>query len=583
MTTVWSALNVNNSPMPRRRQNRNCTVLLSSVFGPFAQDDDFGSRTLNPMELYHNQVTRTQGAFSLRMFHRSWGLMMIQSNITVPCAVLDFPSLERFTEEVSTGRYNVIGITSIVSNWMKVRKMCAVVRANAPRATIVVGGHVANIPDLAERIDADHIVRGEGVRWFREFLGENVERPLWHPLIKSGLGARCMGMTVRDRPGDVAATVIPSVGCPLGCNFCSTSAMFGGKGRFVDFYSSGDELFEIMRQLAHAMRVRSFFIMDENFLLHRKRAMRLLELMEEHDMSWSLYVFSSANVLSSYRREDLVRLGISWVWMGLEGEASQYAKLRGIDTRALVKDLQSHGIRVLGSSIIGLEEHTLDNIDQAIDFAVSHDTDFHQFMLYTPIPGTPLHATLAEQGRIKSDQEIHPGDVHGQALFNYRHPHLPDGSEADLVLRAFTRDFEVNGPSVARIARTTLQGWNRYRDHADLRVRDRYLWEGRELATTYAAAAAAARLQLHDNVAVRQRLDTLLGDLHAAFGWKSRLASSLGGRFVWRALRREEARLARGWTMEPPTYFEVNDALANQMASLGERRETVSQCVGTAP
>ena len=36
-------------------------VLLSSVFGPYAQDDEYGSRTLNPMELYHNQVTRTQG------------------------------------------------------------------------------------------------------------------------------------------------------------------------------------------------------------------------------------------------------------------------------------------------------------------------------------------------------------------------------------------------------------------------------------------------------------------------------------------------------------------------------------------
>lgn len=98
-----------------------------------------------------------------------------------------------------------------------------------------------------------------------------------------------------------------------------------------------------------------------------------------------------------------------------------------------------------------------------------------------------------------------------------------------------------------------------------------------------AAAPAAAQLQLRDNVVVKHRSDTLLGDLHAAFGWKSRLASSIGGRFVLHALRREESRLALGWTMEPPTYFEVNDALANQRASLGERCLTVSQCVGAAP
>jgi hypothetical protein len=33
----------------------------------------------------------------------------------------------------------------------------------------------------------------------------------------------------------------------MGCSFCSTSAMFGGKGRFVDFYRTGDELFAVMR------------------------------------------------------------------------------------------------------------------------------------------------------------------------------------------------------------------------------------------------------------------------------------------------------------------------------------------------
>ena len=71
-------------------------VLLASVFGPYAQDDEFGSRLLNPMELYHNQVTREQGPFSLRMFHRSWGLMLIQVNIQAPCALLDFPTLDRF-------------------------------------------------------------------------------------------------------------------------------------------------------------------------------------------------------------------------------------------------------------------------------------------------------------------------------------------------------------------------------------------------------------------------------------------------------------------------------------------------------
>src|SRR5919109_5147015 len=98
-------------------------VLLTSVFGPYAQDDEFGSRSINPMELYHNQVTRAQGSFSLRMFHRSWGIMMIQENISAPCTVLDFPTIEEFARELTTKRYDIVGISSIIVNLGKVKEM----------------------------------------------------------------------------------------------------------------------------------------------------------------------------------------------------------------------------------------------------------------------------------------------------------------------------------------------------------------------------------------------------------------------------------------------------------------------------
>lgn len=545
--------------LARARDSRT-KVLLTSVFGPYAQDDQYGSRRMNPMELYHNQVTREQGPFSLRMFHRSWGLMFIQANIETPCTLLDFPTRDRFIKEIRDNDYDVVGISSIISNVLKVREMCRLVRRHLPHATIVVGGHIANVPDLDSRIDADHIVRGEGVRWFRDFLGEDRDRPYRHPVITSGIGTRNMGVTVKDRPEDIAATVIPSVGCPLGCNFCSTSAMFGGKGKFVSFYETGDELFDIMCRLEEVMGTQSFFMMDENFLLHRKRALRLLELIEENDKAWSLDVFSSANVLRSYTIDQLVRLGVSWVWMGLEGENSQYTKLHGVDARSLVRRLQAHGIRVLGSSIIGLENHTPENIDQVIEHAVGYNTDFHQFMLYTPIAGTPLHDELREKGLMKAPGEYLDGDIHGQSIFNYRHPHIKDGQEAEFIERAFQRDFAVNGPSVARVFRTTLAGWKRYKDHPDPRVRRRFAQEARGLATTYSAAVAAAKMYYRKNPAMRAKMAALLNDLHHEFGVKSRLMSLLGGPYVLRQIRREEKRLAAGWAHEPPTFYETNFA-----------------------
>ena len=535
-------------------------VLLTSVFGPYAQDDEYGSRALNPMELYHNQVTRVQGPFSLRMFHRSWGIMLIQANIQAPSVVLDFPSLDRFIEEISTNRYDVIGITSIIPNLLKVRKMCELIRQHLPEAKIVIGGHIANVPDLSDRIDADHIVKGEGVSWMRRYLGEDESQPIRHPRIVSGIGTRSLGVSMRDNPGDVAATLIPSVGCPMGCNFCSTSAMFGGKGKCVHFFETGDELFEVMCGLERDLKVRSFFVMDENFLLHRKRALRLLSLMVEHNKAWSLYVFTSANVLRSYTIEQLVALGISWVWMGIEGKNSQYAKLSGADTHTLIKTLQENGIRVLGSTIIGLEDHTPANIDAAIDYAASHDTEFHQFMLYTPIPGTPLHAKHEADGTLLDLEDHEWPDTHGQLRFNYRHPHIKDGQETNFLIRAFQRDFDVNGPSVARVVRTTLAGWRKYKNHPDARIRSRFAYEARDLAVTYSGAVWAALWWFRDNAAVATRLKAVLEGLYAEFGLKARLAAPLVGRYIRRKLKQEAARLQSGWTYEPPTFYEVKNA-----------------------
>lgn len=542
----------------RHPLGRRARVLLTSVFGPYAQDDEYGSRLINPMELYHNQVTRVQGPFSLRIFHRSWGLMLIQANITAPCILLDFPDLDRFVREIRERKYDVIGISSILVNILKVKAMCSLIRQYQPQATIVVGGHVANLPDLADRIDADYIVRGEGVAWFRRFLGEPEDGPIRHPLIPTPIDMRSLGIDLRARPEDTAATLIPSVGCPLGCNFCATSSMFGGKGRFVNFYSTGDEVFEVARQLESEMKARSFFVMDENFLLYRKRAMRLLELMEQEGKAWTFYVFSSANVLSRYDIRELVSLGISWVWLGLEGEDSSYQKLEGIDARQLVRNLQSHGIRVLGSSIIGMEDHSPANMDRVIDYAVAYATDFHQFMLYTPLPGTPLFSQMSAAGKMKGEAESPLYDWHGQYRFNFHHPHLQRGEEESLLLRAFQRDYERNGPSVIRTVRTMLAGWRRYRNDVCERIRRRFAWEARDLGTSMAAAVGAATRFYRDQTALRGQMQKLLQELYTEFGWKARLAASLGGRYVYWQLCRELRRLNAGWTREPPTFYERN-------------------------
>jgi radical SAM superfamily enzyme YgiQ (UPF0313 family) len=543
------------SHVERHPKGTQARILLSSVFGPYARDDEFGSRSINPMELYHNQVTRAQGSFSLRMFHRSWGIMLIQANISAPCTVLDFPTRKDFEREITAHPYDVIGISSIIVNIAKVREMCRMIRKLSPNSTIVVGGHVAAIPGVDKMFDADQIVRGEGVSWMRRYLGEDESAPIRHPAIVSGMRTRIMGIRLPERKGGTAATIIPSVGCPMGCNFCTTSAFFGGKGNFVNFFESGDELFEVMQQMETELKVQSFFVMDENFLLHRERAMRLLERMKEGRKSWSMSVFASANAIRKYTMQELVELGVSWLWMGLESPQASYNKLQGTDTRQLTRELREHGIRVQGSTIIGLEHHTPDNIVAEIEHAVSHDTDFHQFMLYTPVPGTPLYQQMSEEGRMLRDVDY--ADVHGQFKFNFKHAAISRDDSKRFLDWAFGRDFEANGPSLYRISRTLLAGWKRYKDWPDARVRERFTREMHKLNGVYSSALWAMERQFRKvDVKVSDQIGALREEFKHESGVVSRLMPAVLGPILLWSTRREEKRLARGKTYEPPTILE---------------------------
>ena len=543
--------------MPIHPKGARVRVLLTSVFGPYAQDDEFGSRRINPMELYHNQVTRAQGSFSLRMFHRSWGIMMIQENISAPSTLLDFPTREAFAAELSKRQYDIVGISSIIVNIGKVREMCRMVREFSPGSTIVVGGHVAAIPGVEHMIDADHIVRGDGIAWMRSFLGEDAKAPVRHPRIVSGFDVRTMGIRVPTPPGGAAATIIPSVGCPLGCNFCTTSAFFGGKGKFLNFYETGEELFNVMCEMESSMNVRSFFMMDENFLLYRRRAMELLERMKAQGKAWALYVFSSANAISKYTMRELVELGISWIWMGLESPHSHYAKLQGHDTPALSKELRQHGIKLLGSTIVGLEHHTPENIGDEIEHAVAHETDFHQFMLYTPVPGTPLYKEM-QQKNLLLDFDL--ADIHGQHQFNFQHAAISREDSNRYLEAAFRRDFERNGPSLYRICRTALAGWKRYKNDADPRIRERFAWEIRSIRSAYSALLWAIERQLrHTNQAVSHRIGELREEIAREFGVVPRVMGSLLGPVLLWTSRREQRRLAEGRTYEPRSFFEYRN------------------------
>jgi hypothetical protein len=162
---------------------------------------------------------------------------------------------------------------------------------------------------------------------------------------------------------------------------------------------------------------------------------------------------------------------------------------------------------------------------------------------------------MADEHRLLSDVDY--ADVHGQFKFNFKHGAISREDSKRFLDWAFWRDFELNGPSLYRIARTLLVGWKRYKDDPDARVRERFAREMGKLSGVYSSALWAMERQFKKvDGNVSEQIRELREEFKQESGFVSRmLPSVLGPAFLW-TTRREERRLARGKTYEPPTILE---------------------------
>ncbi len=436
-------------------------LLLCSVFGPYGVDDEYGRR-LNVMELFHNQVTREQGVFSLRMNHPSFGLYLIAENLEMPTVVLDFPSLQAFKDELKKG-YDYVGISFITSNTIKAKVMAEYIRKHYPKTKIILGGHGTGFKDIEAIVPCDYVCKGEGVGFFRRIFEEDTNKPLRHPIMRSTINRRILGLPLPTS----AAVLIPGLGCVNACRFCATSHHF--QKSYIGFLNTGQELFNTMQEIEKALGVNEFFVMDENFLKNRPRAEDLLRIMTENNKYFYMGVFSSAETINAVGVEFLVKLGIDFVWIGVESKRDIYTKTKGVDLKATIKELRSYGIQILGSGILFSEHHDKTTIFEDIDYLIDLETDFVQFMELGPLPGTALYMEYEELGKLRFDIPFE--DWHGQDKIWFRHENFTRDETAQYTKRAFQMDYERQGPSLLRLADTALRGYRTVSKHSDPRIR----------------------------------------------------------------------------------------------------------------
>ena len=303
----------------------------------------------------------------------------------------------------------------------------------------------------------------------RQYFGEELNRPIIHPTVPSSINGFIYGAPITGKAG----IIIPGVGCQNSCRFCCTSHKFDRK--YTSFLSTGEEIFAACRKCEEELGADDFGLMDENFCKAPQRAGELLEQMEKHGKAYSFSTFSSAETLTSLGTDFVLRLGINFIWIGVESKADLFEKTKGIDLNKLIADLQDHGISVLASAILFLEHHDKESIHEDIDWAIGLESDLLQFMELGPNPGTSLYRDYEAAGKIM--KEIPWARKHGQDEIWFHHPHFTLPETASYLRDAFIKKYSLHGPGVLSMAMTSVKGYLRVKAEIAEREKLGMIWD----------------------------------------------------------------------------------------------------------
>lgn len=520
-------------------------VLLTHSMGPYelgwGQDmfDVFGAR-----------LTRGQGPFGLRGHLHAFALHTIAQNLSVPVTVLEWPTEDLFRKELER-RYDFLGIQVFSIHLPKIARMVQVAREISPATRIVLGGYgVIHLykgfpgdppePVRYLRENVDHVCMEEGVGFFRKLLGEPLDRPIRQEFqTDSWASLRGAESLARFR----FTSTLVALGCPNGCEFCSTSAFFRANKIVV---ASPEEVCSSLKSAVQKARGDPILfnaLFDEDFLLDRSYVLRLGERIRKEGLAGkvNLFCFASVKSLSQYRAEELAAMGIGAVWIGVESKFEEavttvhnFEKRKGRDVAELVEDLHRHGILVIASNILGLDFHDRRNILEDIDFFVSLRPDLYQVSPLTPCPGTALFERMEKENRIAPDYRC--SDLHLWSDNLFRHEAFGRDEIKALYELAHRKLYESNGPSVLRILDVALRGWETLA-HAS----DPHLQERADRCFFIASRLGAGLLYSLCELAPTEAVRSLVGEVEdrylrhvGPYSWKQKLLQRAVRRMIGR-------------------------------------------------
>lgn len=313
---------------------------------------------------------------------------------------------------------DLVGISTTTATCREAYQIAGLLRTND--IPVVIGGiHASFMPEEALQF-ADFVVRGEAEESFLPLVRaiEAGRQPVdipgvsyWHngePVHNPGLKERINmdtlpipDITLLERSESMRSVpVMTSRGCPYNCTFCCVTQMFGRRYRFRCTESILEELSRYPG--------RHIFFCDDNFTADPRHSKELMQEMISRDdiriRSWGAQV----RVESAFDDEliDLMhRSGCTMVYIGFESVNPE--TLKGYNKQQTVEDIREaisrfhdYGIRIHGMFVLGGDADTAETIRETADFAIEAHIDTVQFMILTPMAGTPYYKKVEEEGRI---------------------------------------------------------------------------------------------------------------------------------------------------------------------------------------
>jgi radical SAM superfamily enzyme YgiQ (UPF0313 family) len=483
-------------------------VLLTGVCRPLGPE--YGDAPSVGYELLHRQVTRAQGLFSPRAVHVQFSLDYIAENLDAPTVVMQYPSKHELIRELKKG-YDYVGICFVMAVMHKMKETVALIRQYAPKSQIVLGGYGTVLKDEVLRPYADHICREEGVAFMRRLLGEpEIPMPYKHPLIVSGL--KVFGQKVSN-----TGMIFAGLGCPNGCDFCCTSHFFSRK--HIKLLPEGKDIYAVIERYLDMDPDMVFAILDEDFLLNKKRALEFRDCVVKGGKTPSIFAFSSIKAISQYTVEEILEMGLDGFWIGYEGTRSGYAKQQGRPVEKIFTEFREHGITILASMIVGFDYQNQEVVAQELDGLLKLQPALSQFLIYGPVPGTPFYERVIKDNLLQdvftNDTDLYYRSADGFATM-IKHPTLSPAAIEDIQRWCFSEDFQRLGPSIFRVLETRLLGYQTLKNSPNPLLRQKAVRFAEDLRAAY-PVFLAGRL-FGPNSAVRHWIGDLERRIHVELG-----------------------------------------------------------------